>query len=177
MKESRLYFLYVGNAYPHKNLGRAIKAAADLKISFYIVSSRNKFTARLSKLVQKLKAEDFVKLLGFVDDEKLQELYKSSVGFIFPSLAEGFGLPGLEALKAGTLLLASDIPVFREIYGKHAIYFNPNSTLSLEKAIQRTLSVKKLEGERMIRENKMFVKRYSWEKMARETLEVYNSVK
>src|SRR5258708_40324983 len=116
MKESKQkYFIYTGNAYPHKNLERAIRAAAKMKITFYIVSSRNVFTKRLEKLIQRLKAKEYVKLLGYVEDSKLKELYKDSVGFIYPSLAEGFGLPGLEAMKAGTLVLSSSIPVFREI--------------------------------------------------------------
>src|SRR6266478_8821121 len=115
MKEFETYFLYVGNAYPHKNLERVIKVAAHSKVMFYIVSSRNMFTDRLEKIIKKNNAENYVKLLGFVEDEELKELYRNSIGFIFPSLSEGFGLPGLEALKNGTVLLASNIAVFREI--------------------------------------------------------------
>src|SRR5258708_2160435 len=132
MKEFNLpYFIYTGNAYPHKNLELVIKSIAllnqetNIKIMFFVVTSRNIFIRRLEKFIKKRGAKEYVKLLGFVDDEKLQELYKKSVGFIYPSLSEGFGLPGLEALNAGTVLLASDIPVFREIYGRHAIYFDP----------------------------------------------------
>lgn len=178
-----LYFLYVGNAYPHKNLARAIEAIVKLndslekKIFFYIVSSRNKFTNKLERLVKRLKARDYVKLLGFIPDFNLHELYEKSVGFIYPSLTEGFGLPGLEAMKAGTILLASDIPVFREIYGHHAIYFNPVEIISIEKAMKGTLGLSRIEAAKMIKDNKAFVKRYSWEKMTKETLEVYNTFK
>lgn len=171
------YFIYTGNAYPHKNLERAISASLNLKINFCIVSSRNVFTKRLAKLIKKTGAQEYVKLLGFVEDEELDKLYKNSVGFIFPSLSEGFGLPGLEAMKAGTILLASNIPVFHEIYGTHAIYFDPRNVKSIEDAMKKALSLTKVEGEKMIRENKAFVKRYSWKKMAQETLDVYNSLK
>ncbi len=176
MKEFETYFLYVGNAYPHKNLERVIKVAAHSKVMFYIVSSRNMFTDRLEKIIKKNNAENYVKLLGFVEDEELKELYRNSIGFIFPSLSEGFGLPGLEALKNGTVLLASNIAVFREIYGNHAIYFDPLDTQSIENAVQKTLGLTRLEGEKMIRENREFVKKYSWKKMAQETLEVYKSL-
>ncbi len=169
------YFIYTGNAYPHKNLERAIKAIINLKVVFCIVSSRNIFTKRLEKFIEKNNGQSYIKLLGFVDDKELNELYKNSVGFIFPSLMEGFGLPGLESLKAGTILLASDIPVFREIYGNHAIYFNPTNIVSIENAIKKTLSLTKVEGNKMIKENKKFIKRYSWKKMAEETLEVYET--
>lgn len=180
--ELGLYFLYVGNVYPHKNLENAIKAISlvnknEIKINFVIVCARNVFRKKLEKLMNKLITRDFVKFLGFVDDEKLRTLYENSVGFIYPSLSEGFGLPGLEAMKAGTVLLSSDIPVFREVYGNHAIYFDPTDIQSIAKAIQKTLSLTKLEANKMIKDNKEFIKRYSWEKMAKETLEVYNSFK
>ncbi len=145
------------------------------KVNFYIVSARNVFTERLEKLVDKLNAQNYVKLLEFVHDEKLRELYEKSVGFIYPSLSEGFGLPGLEAMQAGTIVLASDIPVFREIYGNHVIYFNPIDQRSIESAMRKALTITKLEGERIIRTNKEFVRRYSWEKMAKETLDVYET--
>jgi glycosyltransferase involved in cell wall biosynthesis len=181
-KEIPLYFLYVGNAYPHKNLERAIRAFVLLcktstqKTQFLIVSKKNVFTNKLEKIIEKLNAQEYVKILGFVEDEKLTELYKNSVGFVYPSLSEGFGLPGLEAMKAGTVLVCSDIPVFREIYGNHAIYFKPTEVNSIISALKKALSLSKVEGDKMIKNNKEFIKRYSWEKMARETLDVYNSV-
>jgi glycosyltransferase involved in cell wall biosynthesis len=176
-KLGELYFLYVGNAYPHKNLERAIEVFAKLKVNFYIVTSKNKFEKKLEELVSKLNAHEHVKFLGNVDDETLRNLYEKSVGFIYPSLSEGFGLQGLEAMQAGTIILCSNIQTFREIYGNHAIYFDPIDQVSIENAIQKTLEIKKLDAERMIRENKKFVLKYSWEKMAKEALEVYNSFK
>ncbi len=177
MKEFKKYFLYVGNAYPHKNLERAIKAAANLKALFYIVTSRNIFTNRLQKLIKKINTENYVKILGFVDDEKLNELYKNSIGFIYPSLSEGFGLPGLEAMKAKTILLCSDIPVFKEIYADNAIYFDPIDIKSIESSMEKVLSLNKKIREKRIKKADMFVKKYSWKKMARQTLEIYNILK
>lgn len=182
MKEYKPYFLYVGNVYPHKNLFRAIKALSLInkdgnKVNLYVVCSRNVFMKKLEADIKKLGAQDFVKFLGFVSDKNLKELYEKSIAFLYPSLTEGFGLPGLEALKAGTILTASNIPVFKEIYGNHAIYFDPQDVDSIKKALLKALSLKKLEAQKMIRENKKFVERYSWQKMARETLAVYNSLK
>jgi glycosyltransferase involved in cell wall biosynthesis len=176
MREFNLpYFIYTGNAYPHKNLEKAIRACVNLKVNFYIVTSRNVFSERLEKLIKKLNATNYVKLLGFVEDRELVVLYKNSVGFIFPSLSEGFGLPGLEAMKAETLVLCSDIPVFREIYGRQVFYFNPRNVQSIEKTISEVLSLKESERRKMIFDARAFIKRYSWEKMAKQTLEVYNS--
>lgn len=170
------YFIYVGNAYPHKNLARAIEAAAACEVNFAIVSSRGVFVSRLVKLIRKLKAEKFVKLLGFVPDNELKNLYKDSEGFIFPSLYEGFGLPGLEAMAAGTLVLASDIPVFKEIYKNKVIYFNPHDFTSIERSIRSVLDMDREKRKEMIKEGQEFAKAYTWSKMAKETLVVYKEV-
>src|SRR5258708_2105032 len=172
-------FIYTGNAYPHKNLKRTIETIkqlnknTDQKIIFNIVSSRNVFTARLEKIIKKLKAEEFVKLLGYVSDSELTILYKNSTGFLYPSTYEGFGLPGLEAMKAGTIVLASDIPIFREVYADNQIYFDPYSVGSIAKALEEVIAMPKSERELRIKKAKEFIKKYSWRKMAQETLEVY----
>ena len=86
---------------------------------------------------------------------------------------EGFGLPGIEAMEAGTLVLASDIPVFREVYKDAAIYFNPLDFTSIEKAMENVLEMSEDVRKEKIAFAQKFVKRYSWSQMARETLKVY----
>jgi len=182
MKESDLYFIYVGNAYPHKNLKRLIEAMVNLNkkvkedIKLYIVSSRNVFTKRLEKLITKSKAEEYIKLLGFVPDEELKILYKKSLAFIFPSISEGFGLPGLEAMNTQTLVACSDIPVFKEIYKDVPIYFNPFDVNSISDSMKLVLDMDPFAREKRIDKGLTLAKTYSWSKMARETLEVYNSL-
>jgi glycosyltransferase involved in cell wall biosynthesis len=174
------YFLYVGNAYPHKNLERVIEAIKylnekrKLRIFFAVASSRDFFIDRLEKEVKKLKAQKYVKFLGFVPDDGLSVLYRKSVGYIFPSLAEGFGLPGIEAIKAGTLLLASDIRVFREVYKDNAHYFNPYDFSSMSKTIEAAMKIKSKERSRLISKSQEFIKKYSWEKMAKQTRKIYS---
>lgn len=170
------YFIYVGNAYPHKNLARAVEAVVACEVNFVIVSSRGVFAERLKKLIRDHNGEKFVKFLGFVPDKELKTLYKGSLGFIFPSLYEGFGLPGLEAMSAGTLVLASNIPVFREIYKDKAIYFNPHDYTSIERSISDVLVMDKEKRKKIIEEGLKFVKNYSWAKMAKETLAAYEDV-
>ena len=173
------YFIYTGSAYPHKNLQSLVKAVILLnknvnrKMILLISSSRDMFTQILQRLIHKLEAEECVKFLGFVPDDDLRSLFKNSKSFVFPSLSEGFGLPGLEAMEAGTIVLASDIPVFREIYGKAAIYFNPYDFSSIEKAMRNAMSMDPKERSQMIESGKKFAKRYSWATMARQTLKIY----
>ena len=125
------YFVYTGNAYPHKNLERLIKAMVLLnknrskKIFLKISSSRNVFTERLETLIAKYNAQKYIKLLGYVPDDKIGSLYRNSIAFVFPTLDEGFGLPPKEAINAGTLAVVSDIRVLREVYRDSVVYFNP----------------------------------------------------
>jgi glycosyltransferase involved in cell wall biosynthesis len=177
------YFVYTGNAYPHKNLNRLIEAVVELNketdqvVQLKIASSRNVFVKRLESLVKKLNAGKYIDLLGFVPDEKLPSLYKGSVAFVFPSLSEGFGLPGMQAMQEGTLVLASDIPVFREVYKDAAAYFNPHDFSSIQKALQDALSLSDEKRKEKISYSQKFITRYSWEKMAKQTLKVYESFK
>jgi len=173
------YFVFTGNAYPHKNLQGLIKAIRVLntksehKVFLAIASARNIFTQRVEKLILDTGAKDYVKILGFVPDEKLGSLYKNSIGFVFPSFSEGFGLPGLEALASGTLLLASNIKVFREIYGDNALYFDPKDVESIVVAMNMALSVGSDARKNKISKSIRFVNKYSWAKMAEETLNIY----
>jgi glycosyltransferase involved in cell wall biosynthesis len=181
VKIEKPYFVSAGNAYPHKNLGRLIEAVVSLNkntnrnMILAIASARSVFTERLQTLIKKLGAQNCVKLLGFVPDDKLGSLYRNSLGFVFPSLSEGFGLPGLEAMNSGTLVLASEIPVFREIYDGNALYFNPLDFSSIEKEMENVIEMDPITRLERIEAGQKFSKRYSWTKMARETLDLYKT--
>ena len=173
------YFVYVGNAYPHKNLDRLVKAIVLLNknkekaVILKISSSRNIFTERLEKLIAKYNAQKYVKLLGYVPDEKISELYRKSVAFVFPTLSEGFGLPPMEAINAGTLVVQSDIPVLKEVYAESTIYFNPMDVNSIVDSLDSLLTIDGRERKNKIMFAQNFIKKYSWLKMAKETLKVY----
>jgi glycosyltransferase involved in cell wall biosynthesis len=160
------YLLYVGNLYPHKNIDRLIEAVRivdqNSSIELVIVCSRNVFWERL-------KGKDHVKSLGFVPDEELKILYSQAKAFVFPTLSEGFGLPGLEAMETGCPVICSDIPMLREIYGDAAIYFNPLDINDIAKKIDTDPKGLDLVREKGYNQ----VTKYSWEKMAKETLNIY----
>lgn len=173
------YFIYTGNAYPHKNIVRLIEAiqlinkTSSKPILLAIVSARNIFTQRLEKTIAKMHATAFVKLLGYVPDSDLNQLYIGAKAFIYPSLMEGFGLPGLEALSAGTLVLASDIPVFKEVYKDNVVYFNPFNFASIAEAMNEVIDLDPKIRHAAIARGQKFVQRYSWRKMAEQTLVQY----
>ena len=176
------YFIYVGNAYPHKNLESAIDAVTKLNrkssenVLFVIAGSRDVFKDRLKDYVEKRNVHKYVRLLGYVPDEDLGVLLKQSVALIYPSLSEGFGLQGLESMAAGTLVVSSDIPVFREIYKDNAVYFDPYDVDSISGAMKTVMKIPSTKREQMINTGKKFIKRYSWPKMAKQTLDVYQNV-
>jgi glycosyltransferase involved in cell wall biosynthesis len=173
------YFFYAGNVYPHKNLKRLLEAVkllnkkVDQKVILVVACTRNVFTQRLLDTIKEVGINQFVRLAGFVPDSQLGWVYKNSLAFVFPSLSEGFGLPGLEAMTSGTLLLASDIPVFKEIYDNQAIYFDPLDPSSIVRAMMKVLFMTRREREFRIKESKKYVRKYDWSNTAKETLKVY----
>ena len=175
------YFVYTGNAYPHKNLKRLVRAVVHLNehlgmgVSLAIVGSKTIFLNRIKKYIDELEAENYVKVLGYVPDEYLRLIYKNSVAFVFPSLSEGFGLPGLEAMASGTLVLASEIPIFKEIYKGNVSYFDPVDFRSIAHCMKEAIKISSGKRTKIIRRAQRFVKNYSWTKMARQTLEVYEN--
>ncbi len=169
------YIVYTGNAYPHKNIDRLIDAAFILKLKLKIISGRNVFAKRLESYVKFKKAEDIVEILGFTPDNELKKIYKKSIAFVFPTFAEGFGLPPKEAVEAGTIAIVSNIPVLKEVYEDSVFYFDPKDVKSIVNAICKVLNMTPKDREKKITYAQNFMKRYSWSKMAKETLKIYES--
>jgi glycosyltransferase involved in cell wall biosynthesis len=173
------YFLYVGNAYPHKNLERLIEAFKLVldeykDVTLVLVGKEDYFYRNLKKKVHELGIEKNVLFAGFISEETLQYCYKNAIATIVPSLMEGFGLPGLEAMRADCLVLASDIPSLKEIYADSAIYFNPLAVESMHATIREVLTDKN-KFNSYIGKGEKRVTFFSWRKMAEQTLKIYES--
>lgn len=176
------YILYVGNAYPHKNLNALLDALKILTMNnkpstmnLIIVSPRSVFTQRLNREVEKRSLKNRVKIIGYQEPPKLAKVFMSAEAYVFPSLSEGFGIPGLNAMAAGVPTIASDIPTLKEIYGDAACYFNPTDPADIAQKISSVLNSPKKRQE-LIEKGLMQAKKYSWLEMAKETLKVYQSV-
>jgi len=175
----RPFLLYVGSVYPHKNIERLIKAIKNLNqksqgLQLVVVCGRNIFLQRLEKVVRKIGILNMVNLVGFVPDNDLAVLYAQAEAFVFPTLSEGFGLPGLEAMGNNCLVICSDILVLKEIYQEAAIYFDPKNINDMTEKIQKVLKDEGLKKE-MREKGRKQAGKYSWAKTASETLKVYNS--
>lgn len=174
------YLLYVGNAYPHKNLenlvmafGLVLKTFPDMRLA--LVGKEDFFYARLKKFVASQKIKN-VQFLGYVDDQELDVLYRFSECYVFPSLYEGFGLPPLEAMAKGTPVVSSDHDCMKEILEDAALFVDAKDELKLAEGILKVLSDRELKNE-LIEKGYKQISKYSWEKMGRETLEIYENIK
>lgn len=168
------YILYVGNAYPHKNLKTLLVAMPKTtNLKLVLVIPRDVFSGRLTKEIENSQLIDRVEIKYGVSDEELYSLYKNSECFVYPSLSEGFGLQGLEAMSVGTRLIASDIPIFHEIYGEHAVFFDPTKGSDLAEKIHEVEVESAKVRNKKLKEAADFVKKYSWKSMTRATLALY----
>jgi glycosyltransferase involved in cell wall biosynthesis/GT2 family glycosyltransferase len=121
------YFLYVGSLDPRKNVetlvSAVVRADPPLPAKLFVVGpDEGGSSAELNERIARLGASDRVQHLGFVDPRRLTDLYRGACALVLPSLYEGFGLPVLEAMLAGTPVVASDIAPVREVAGDTALY-------------------------------------------------------
>ncbi|PIR59095.1 MAG: hypothetical protein COU69_01750 [Candidatus Pacebacteria bacterium CG10_big_fil_rev_8_21_14_0_10_56_10] len=166
--------LYVGSLYPHKNIEAVLQALVKLPgFKLQIVTARDAFLAQSRLRIARLGLERRVSVHHRLSDAQLVNLLDQAQALLQPSLSEGFGLTGLEAMAAGTPVLASDIPVFREVYGRAATYFDPNDYRSLVTAVQQLSADRQVK---LARRGRAHARNFRWETMARRTLKVYEDV-
>lgn len=167
MKRLKPYILYVGNAHPHKNVENLIKAAEILKIKLVIVGYDTFFQKRLPK-------SKYVKIIGEVPNTEIVGWYKNAQCFVSASKMEGFGIPPLEAMSVGCPVILSDIPVFHEINGNAAEYFDHTDPAKIASKIEQILADKK-RIKQMIELGYKQAAKYSWKRMVEETYKTYIS--
>jgi glycosyltransferase involved in cell wall biosynthesis len=125
---------------PHKNLERLIRAMAHVPDAILVLPGYpTAWDSRLRAAAVDVGVDRRVVLCGWVDDASLEALYGDARCLVFPTLAEGFGLPLLEAMRRGVPVAASDLPVLREIGGTAARYFDPASEQAIGDAIVELL--------------------------------------
>ena len=171
------YFLYVGNAYPHKNLEILLNAFEMLEsqekyenLKLVFAGRTDYFYGKLKEMVSEKRYRDKVIFWGEASDGELCGLYRHTVALVHPSLMEGFGFTPLEATLSGCPVLVSDIEIFREILGNLPCYFDPSSSSDLSDKMKKVYDEGKIEIDRSI------LSKYSWEETARQTLKVYESI-
>jgi glycosyltransferase involved in cell wall biosynthesis len=170
------YVVYTGTIYPHKNIPILLEAIKLLKGKYklVLVGARSVFTERTQDLIKKYSISDSVTLLEKLSDDQLVSLYSRALVFVFPSLIEGFGLPGLEAMSVGLPVIAANASCLPEIYQDSVLYFDPNSSDELSKQIEKIDKDKNLR-KILVKKGLNQAKKYSWDKMAKQTWQIYQN--
>jgi glycosyltransferase involved in cell wall biosynthesis len=174
------FIMFNGRPQPHKNLRRLIEAFKTLQEKYpelllAIIGKKDASYESYVELVGRLELKNFVIFTDYVPDGQLEWAMKHTKAYIYPSLSEGFGLPGLEAMLYGAPLVSSKATCLPEVYGNAAHYFDPTNVADMASKIDEVLSSPKLQKE-LVQRGKEQIKKYSWEKMARETLEIYKKI-
>ena len=170
------FIMYVGRPTPHKNLERLIEAFQLLhgqhpSLRLVLAGKKDANYRRIEETVHARGIKN-VYFTDFVSESQLRWLYENCEAYVFPSLSEGFGLPGLEAMIHGAPVVSSDATCLPEIYEDAAHYFDPTHTQAMADAINEVLTDKSLR-KTLIDTGKQQAKKYSWQRMADQTLEIY----
>lgn len=167
------YVLFVGDRLHYKNSGAVWEAlrSSDWPRKVLLAVCGPPFSAAEQQELARRGLTERVRHFGRVADEELAHLYRNAAAFVFPSKAEGFGLPLLEAQSQKCPVVCSDISIFREIAGAAAAYFNPGDPHELAARVQDVL--RPAERERLCEAGRENIKRFRWEQCAKETLQVY----
>ncbi len=167
------YFLSVSSLDPRKNFPRLLEAFKDIEgCKLLIVGGANKVFAQN----QEFRKGKNIEFLGRVSDEELIHLYQGAEAFVFPSLYEGFGLPVVEAMCVECPVIASDIPVLREVCGKAAIYFNPYDTDDMREKICSYMAGRQRLKPMMVENGKENASRFSWQSSAMKLVKLLNTI-
>jgi len=181
--QNKEFIMYVGNQNDYKNIRRLMEAHQLLKQrhpSLLLVlvgrlTGKAGASLKLNKAwMEQRKFKDII-FTDFVADEQLAWLYQNARAYVFPSLMEGFGLPGLEAMLYGTPVVSSNATCLPEVYEDAAHYFDPKDIIQMADAINDVLTDKKLRDE-LVQKGFKQAKKYSWKRTAEQTLDVYKHV-
>ncbi|HET9174489.1 MAG TPA: glycosyltransferase family 1 protein [Candidatus Saccharimonadales bacterium] len=177
--QDKPFLLYVGRPTPHKNLERLIEAHQQIRRwqPELLLVLAGKKDANYQRIEAEVTARNLsgIVFTDFISEGQLRWLYEHCAAYVFPSLSEGFGLPGLEAMVHGAPVVASNATCLPEIYGPAAHYFDPLNINAMSTAINDVLTNEELRND-LIQEGKVQAAKYSWQRMAEQTLGVYTQV-
>ncbi len=180
------FLLYAGNIRPQKNIPRLVEAFALVRtkleshpkyrdLRLIIIGDELSRYSAVRRAVIHARVEKAVRFLGFVPFDTLRVFYEAAEAFVFPSLYEGFGLPPLEAMASGTPVVTSGVSSLPEVVGDAAAVVNPENVFDIARGIQDVLLDDNLRRE-LIRRGHEQVAKFSWERSAREVLDIYQEV-
>jgi glycosyltransferase involved in cell wall biosynthesis len=174
------FVLAVGNLHPRKNIPRLVRAVAAARragagdLHLVLAGQRWWRMGEIDRAIEEESASDWVRFLGYVDDDSLVALYSCAVVVAYPSLYEGFGLPVLEALACGAVVVASNTTAIPEVAGDAAILVDPLDVVAIAHAIATAITD---EGTRtnLRRAARLQTERFTWDRCADLTVGAYRT--
>jgi glycosyltransferase involved in cell wall biosynthesis len=175
----RPYFLFVGSRAIYKNFVRLVLAFAPVAekwpdVELCVVGVP--FDTVELGLLDALKIRSRVRNLGHLSDRHLAKLYRCSTALVYPSMYEGFGIPPLEAMSCGTVVIAAAVSSLPEVVGDAAILIDPRSIDSMTSAMLKVRDLGNSDREELITKGMARSTRFNWNETVRRTIAVYRTV-
>lgn len=172
------FILYVGDVNWNKNIPNLLRAVKAAKVSLVMVGKATvdknlSETKEIEKLIKKLKIESKVTRTGYISEDDLVAIYNLASLTVLPSFYEGFGLPVLESMACGTPVVCSKVASLAEIADPIGIFCNPDNFQDIAAKISQALNFSEKEKELLSQKSIEHVSKFTWEKVARETIKVY----
>jgi glycosyltransferase involved in cell wall biosynthesis len=180
------FLLYAGNIRPQKNIPRLVEAFAVVRnemahhpqysdLRLIIIGDQIARNPAVRHAVIHSRVENCARFLGFVPFDTLRVFYECAAAFVFPSLYEGFGLPPLEAMASGTAVVTSNVSSLPEAVNDAAMLVNPDNVFDIARGIREVLLDPELRAS-LVAKGREQAARFSWDRTAREVIEVYEEV-
>lgn len=180
------FLLYAGNIRPQKNIPRLVEAFAVVRhelanhpvysdLRLIIIGDQIARNPAVRHAVIQSRVENCARFLGFVPFDTLRIFYECAAAFVFPSLYEGFGLPPLEAMASGTAVVTSNVSSLPEAVNDAAMLVNPENVFDIARGIREVLLDPELRARLVIKGMEQAA-RFSWDRTAREVIDVYEEV-
>jgi glycosyltransferase involved in cell wall biosynthesis len=168
------YLLCVGTVEARKDLVTPVRALRELP-DFRLISvgPYTSYVTHVVRAVSEANVRERVELRGYVDDADVRSLYEGASALVFPSRYEGFGLPPLQALAAGVPVVASDIPVLREVLGDCAFFARAGEPASFAQSVRAALAP---DAREKIERGRVHARSFSWSDVAQRVTGVYRSL-
>jgi glycosyltransferase involved in cell wall biosynthesis len=169
----------VGTKEPRKNLDRLLRAYLELpewlkkEFKIVLVGPKGWGEGYSTDVFEKIR--DHIVVIDYVDVDTLAYIYSLASLFVFPSLYEGFGLPPLEAMACGCPVVVSNAASLPEVCGEAGFYVDPNDVSSIADGICKVLTDSELRRG-LVEKGLERARLFSWEKTAKETLEIFSQV-
>lgn len=177
---SKPYLLFLGSLKPSKNIERLVEAFADAvrdnllpkNVKLVIAGRKAWLYEEIFTKAEELGLGERVIFTGFFAEEDLPYLMSGATAFLMPSLFEGFGIPALEAMASGVPVIVSRVASLPEVVGLAGIYVDPYQVEDLKRSLRLVSNLKPGQRQKFVRVGLGQAKKFSWEKAARETLQV-----